>query len=100
MENKLLMLGRVVFTLSFIIGTTLFVLFFNNEESDQIIQIGFIFVISALIVNSVLFIVILIFALKNHEYRERLFITAGIMLINIPIVTIYLYALFTTFLGF
>ena len=100
MENKLLILGRIVFALSFIIGTTLFVLFLNNQEFDLMIQIGLLFIISALIINSVLFIVILIFAIKNHEYRERLFITAGIMLINIPITAIYIYVLFEILLGY
>lgn len=100
MENNLLILGRVVFSLSFILGTSLFVLFLNNQEFDLMIQIGLLFVISALIINSVLILAILFFAIKNHGYRKELFITAGIMLINIPIVVIYLYVLFTIFLGF
>lgn len=100
MNSKLSLIGKTTAILSFIIGTVLFLIYLNNKDAGLIIQIGFVFIISAIIINSILLIIILFYAFKSYPYNYQLLNTAAIMLINIPITSIYIYVLFEILLGY
>ena len=94
--SNLIFTRKITAALSFIIGTVLLSLFFYFRESEFIIQAGLIFTFSALIINSLLFLMIIISAGFNNKYRTELLKISGIMLINIPIAIGYLFLVIHT----
>lgn len=77
--------------ISFAIGTFLFGLFFAFKNLDEIVIIGFFYVISAITVNGIMFLKLIYdwITLKNN--RNSIQKQVIILLTNIPIAITYLY---------
>lgn len=96
--QHLINLARYSFSLSFILGTLIFLIGLTiphpSNDPYRIYIIGLIYVWIAFIINSLIFIGLLIMAIIKKQDRKVILINACIMLINIPIVFIYLLIIF------
>lgn len=86
-------LGQITAVLSFVISTCLLAFLLYFGESSFILQIGLTFIIIAFIVNIVLLSVLVGAAILNPKHRLKSLKTCGMMLLNIPIVILYIYVL-------
>ena len=84
--------SKTIAVLSFVIGTILFTLQLYRFNSNNLIQIGIIFIISAVIINTISLLVLL-FGLLGNTDKWEILKTIGIVLANIPIAIIYFYLL-------
>ncbi|RZJ65068.1 MAG: hypothetical protein EOO45_17090 [Flavobacterium sp.] len=82
--------------MSFGIGTLLFVLQIMDLGFSDLMLIGFVFVIIALIINLTALGVLLLLAYIYSDYREKILIHTSLLLINIPIAILYLFILFNS----
>ena len=89
--KNLIISGKIIALISFVIGTCLFSLFLYFDQSETIGMIGFYFVVIALITNSILFFILFISSAIYENYRLELLKTCGIMLLNIPIAILYVH---------
>ncbi len=89
--KDLITFGKFISIISFIIGTTLFSLYLYFNNSNDISSIGFYFVVTALILNSLLLTVFVVALIINSKHREELLKTCGMILLNIPIAIFYFY---------
>lgn len=94
--KKLIKTGRAIAILSLLIGTAIFVLYYLLS-SDLLLFSGYVFIVVTAIINSTFLILILIRYSKEKHHKIHLFITAGIILINIPVLLFY--SLVTVFLS-
>ena len=92
--NELQNFGKITALASFVAGSTIFALYSYFGEPDFPIQIGILFVIGALVINTGIVLVLIGAALLKSENRIELLKTCGIMLLNIPVVILYFYLLF------
>ncbi|QXP57437.1 hypothetical protein H0I25_06520 [Cellulophaga sp. HaHa_2_95] len=72
---------------SFIIGTLLFLI---KLAFDATVMVGFIFVLVAVVINMILFILLLLNALVNYRDFEENISTIILVILNIPIAFFYL----------
>lgn len=95
MKYNLLDIGKITAFISFVIGTCLlsFFLYFG----DNFVSIGFaiVYIIIALIINSILFTLIIIAAILNKTDRFKAFKTCLVMLANIPVSMLYFFMVIT-----
>ncbi len=84
--------SKTIAILSFAIGTILFILQLYRFNSGNLIHTGIIFIMSAVIINTISLLVLLFGLLGNTDKLEILK-TIGIVLANIPIAIIYFYLL-------
>ena|SRR5690606_2750793 len=82
---NLIQASNIVALMSFVIGTTLFSLFFYLSKSETLLMIGLIFVIAAILINSILLFANLLVSAIYIENRINHIKTCGILLLNIPI---------------
>ena len=90
--NNLITTSKSIAVLSFSIGTTLFAiqLYFRGIS---FISVGFVFVIVAIIVNTISLIALIFTLLGSSKNKLELAKTCGIILLNIPIAILYFYIL-------
>ncbi len=94
METKqLIKIGRIIAILSFLIGTVIFVLYYLTSV-DSFLFVGYIFIVVVAIINSIFLILIAVRYSKEEHHKTHLFITAGIILINIPALLFYSWVTF------
>ena len=93
MNSNLLHTGKISAIISFVIGTCLFAFYIYFGEKFIDIFFAFIFVIGALIFNTILLTAIIGQALLNRIDRFEALKTMGLMLLNIPISILYFYLL-------
>lgn len=83
---------------SFVFGTILVLCFFFTDNRSQFMELGFIFVIVAGIVNAGIALMLLIDTVKNKENRKKTLITLAVVLLNIPISAIYFHVVMKEYL--
>lgn len=90
--NNLITTSKSIAVISFVIGTILFALqlYFDGII---LIDVGFVFVIAVIIVNSISLIALIVTILGNSKNKLELFKTCGIIILNIPIAMAYFYVL-------
>ncbi len=76
---------------SFSGGTLLLLIFYFSSKMD-IAFVGYLFLIVAGTVNLCMLIVLMIKAIKDSNNRRNYLKTSGLMVLNIPVVIIYLFA--------
>lgn len=81
--------SRKIALLTFFLGTGILFLYYYTSYSG-IIFISLFFMISFLLINSILFIKLIMFYVKNKEERKAIFISLLLMLLNIPIGFLYI----------
>lgn len=91
--NNLITTSKALALLSFIIGTILFVLQLYFQGTIRIIDIGLIFIIIAVIINTISLIALIFNLLVNTDYKLEILKTCGMILLNIPIAILYFYTL-------
>ncbi|MBU3821159.1 hypothetical protein KO566_03730 [Flavobacteriaceae bacterium XHP0103] len=90
---NLIQVSKIVALISFIIGTTLFSLFLYLGESHISVIIGAKFLIVAVLINVILFVLNLLLALVPNENRIEYLKTGGFILLNIPMAILYIYVI-------
>ena len=86
-------LGRLIALISFILGTIIFGLYFQSSL-DELLFVGYGFIVFTGIINIILLISILIRASIEKDNRKKLLTTCGLMLLNIPIMLLYCWIAF------
>lgn len=76
---------------SFSIGTLIFLLYLFSKN-DKAIIFGLYFTLFAIVLNTMLFTINTFCAIFSNKYRKNYLINSGILLINIPIASLYLYS--------
>jgi len=88
--EKQIALGKKTTLISFLIGTVIFGIYFLTSNW-QLLFVGYGFIIVAGIFNIIILILTLTKANSDSENRKKLLKTSGLMLINIPILFIYVW---------
>jgi hypothetical protein len=91
--NQLIKTGRIIAILSLLLGTAIFVLYYLLSSSFLLFT-GYVFVVLAGIINSIFLILVLLRYSKEKHHKLQLFITAGIILLNIPMLLFYSWVTF------
>ncbi len=89
--NNIKHTGKLTALISFAIGTFLLIFFLLFKNHQSIIMIGIYYVIGAFVINTVVFITLLLSAFYFWNQRVDLLKTCGILLLNIPIAIGYFY---------
>jgi hypothetical protein len=90
-QFKTLPFSTQLMIISLFIGTLLFTINIILPKLDIIIIIGLIYTIVALLVNSITLIYLLLLLLFNLKNAKSIGIQILILLINLPIATLYTY---------
>ncbi|MDD2565153.1 MAG: hypothetical protein PHU27_13150, partial [Salinivirgaceae bacterium] len=83
-------LGKVTALISFLIGAIIFGGYFLTSNSDSLF-IGYGFIVIAGIVNLIILIAIIAKSNSDSSNRKRLLKTGGLMLVNLPIMFIFIW---------
>lgn len=83
-------LGKGTAVISFIIGALIFGVYFLTSNSD-LLFIGYGFIVIAGIANLIILIVILAKSNSDSTNRKNLLKTSGLMLINLPIMFLFIW---------
>lgn len=83
-------LGKGTAVISFIIGALIFGIYFLTSNSD-LLFIGYGFIVLAGITNLIILIAILAKSKSDSTNRKRLLKTSGLMLINLPIMFLFIW---------
>lgn len=89
-SEKYINLGKGTALLSFLIGSLIFGIYFQTSNSDLLLT-GFVFIILAGIVNLIILIAILVKSNSDPANRKRLYRISGLMLINLPIMFLFIW---------
>ena len=89
-SEKYITLGKGTALISFIIGTLIFGLYFLTSNSD-LLFIGYGFIVVTGIANLIILIAILAKSNSDSTNRKRLLKTGGLMLINLPIMFLFIW---------
>ncbi|WP_296377955.1 hypothetical protein [Winogradskyella sp.] len=95
MKNNINNTGKTIALVSFVIGTIFLSLYLYYGESVVSVFLAFLFVIAAIITNTVILTVIIGAAILNRVDRLEALKTIITMLINIPIAILYFYMIAT-----
>ncbi|MFD1063330.1 hypothetical protein ACFQ1Q_08725 [Winogradskyella litorisediminis] len=95
MKNNINNTGKIIALLSFVIGTIVLAFYLYFGESVIKIYAAFLYIMVALIINTVIFAVILGATILNKTNRIEGVKTLAIMLCNIPISILYFYMVIT-----
>lgn len=95
MKNNINFIGKIVALLSFVIGTILLAFYLYYGEKVVDIFVAFLFVIAALIINTVIVTVIIGRTILIKSERIENIKTIAIMLTNIPISILYFFMVIT-----
>jgi len=86
--------GKLMAMLSFGFGTFLFLLYFLFNSPILIGVLAFIYFLISSFLNLGTLAVLLLNAIGNEDHRKNTFLTAMLLLINIPIQIIYFFIVF------
>lgn len=90
-------LSQFIFKASFICGTAIFLAHIIFPNLEILFIIGLIHVIIAFVINAIVFIALVIAALMNKQYWQTIILNAILLLVNIPVVMLYMYAVISGF---
>lgn len=88
--EKQIALGKKTALISFIIGTVIFGIYFLTSNW-QLLFVGYGFIIIAGVFNIIILILTLAKASNDSENRKNSLKTSGLMLLNIPVLFIYVW---------
>ncbi|GAA4238252.1 hypothetical protein GCM10022291_28020 [Postechiella marina] len=87
--TNLIKASKAIAVVSFIWGTSLFLLQLYTNNPYKLPYFGLIFIILAAIINTILVIILLYKIIKYKNRQIEILKTIGFMLLNIPIATLY-----------
>lgn len=94
--NSLINTGKTIAFLSFVIGTILFAFQLYFQGSLRLVHIGLVFIVVAVIINTVSLIALIFVLLGNTDNKLDILKTCGLILLNMPIAILYFYILIET----
>ncbi|MDT3738800.1 MAG: hypothetical protein RO257_04790 [Candidatus Kapabacteria bacterium] len=80
--------GKMIALISFIFETTIFVLYFLIP-SYEVILVGFALFVLTVFFNIIVLLILIYGAIKDKVNRNKIFLTGGVMFMNIPVILIY-----------
>ena len=83
-------IGKFTALVSFLIGALIFGLYFFTSKGE-LLFVGYGYIAFAGIINLIVILFILVMAITDSSNRKNLLKTSGIMLINIPIMFIFIW---------
>jgi len=89
-SEKYINLGKGTAIISFLIGALIFGIYFLTSNSD-LLFIGYGFIVLAGITNLIILIAILAKSNSDSTNRKKLLKTSGLMLINLPIMSLFIW---------
>jgi hypothetical protein len=81
--------ARIMAVISFLIGTTIFILHCISPQENGIIIFGFYYVIIAIIANFIMFLILIGIACIRMDSIDEIAKSLLILMANIPIAAIY-----------
>ncbi len=87
-QNTLDKFGKRTALISFLGGSVLLIWYYYSS-SLIIASIGYIFIVTALLVNAILAFILLLTSLVDRERRRSYLKTLGLMLLNAPVAILY-----------
>lgn len=94
-QSKFSRSGRLIALFSFLIGIFIFLLYYFNAN-NEILFIGYAYIIIAFIINLLIFLLLLIEVIKDKDYRKSSLKTICFMMLNLPVMLVLIF--FTAFL--
>jgi len=88
--ERYIKLGRQTAVISFLLGSSIFGLYFVTS-SFELLYLGYGLTIWIGLVNLGILFLLLVKAIKDKDNRKKLFTTCGLMLLNIPVMLIYVW---------
>ena len=89
-SEKYITLGKRTALMSFLIGTLILGIYFLTSNSN-LLFIGYGFIIMAGIANLIVLVAILVKSKSDSVNRKRLLKTSGLMLVNLPIMFLFIW---------
>lgn len=89
-SEKCITLGKGTALISFLIGSLIFGIYFLTSNSD-LLFIGYGFIVLSGIVNMIILIAIIVKSNSDPTNRKRLYRISGLMLINLPIMFLFIW---------
>ena len=86
--NKHIKTGKLTALISFLIGTAIFGLYFLTSAAE-LLFFGYGFILLTGLINLIILGTILTAAYKDNTNRKKLLLTSGLMLLNIPVMLVY-----------
>lgn len=86
--ERYIKLGRQTAIISFFLGTGIFGLYFLTS-SFEFLYLGYGFTVLIGLVNFGILFLLLVKAIKDKDNRKKLFMTCGLILLNIPVLLFY-----------
>jgi hypothetical protein len=86
-----------VFIISFLLGTTLFILYITSKN-ESVLFMGFLYVLVTVFFNSIIVLKLFYLLITSKNHSLYLLKRIGIVCLNIPITIIYLNILFNHYL--
>lgn len=90
MKSSIATFAKWVAIVSFLLGTVLITSYYFLEATELVI-FGYLYLVTALVVNFVVLIVLLYAASDDSTNRRKILGSAGFMTINIPVAILYFY---------
>lgn len=92
--NKILHTPIVLTIISFTIGTVFLGLHLVDTTSLSIVIIGFYYVLLAIVVNLLFLLALIVLSFIYRKHQKEILMRTAWILINIPIVIIYMFIIF------
>ena len=90
---NLLKAAKITAILSFLGGTFLLIVYFYNQGSIAILNLGIYYTLLALLINSILFFTLYITLIHSKVKRKKILRSLILMIINVPIGLCYVGAI-------
>ena len=91
--EKYIKTGKLTALVSFLIGTAIFGLYYLTS-SAELLFIGYGFILLTGLINIIILTLVLSAAFKDNKNRKNLLLTSGLMLLNIPVMLVYVFITF------
>lgn len=96
--RQIMQLPKWIFGICFTIGTLLLAAYMiNYSNNDFIMVIGFLYILFAVIINTIVAGTLGICAYLFPEHQNEILTKTAVLLINIPVAILYCYIIFTNF---
>lgn len=91
--EKYIKIGKLTVLVSFLIGTVIFGLYYLTS-SAELLFVGYGFILLTGLINIIILTLVLSAAFKDTKNRKKLLLTSGLMLLNIPVMLVYVFIAF------
>jgi len=93
-RERYIKIGKLTALVSFLIGTVIFGLYCLTSNTEQLF-IGYGFILLAGLINIIILTLVFAAAFKDSKNRKKLLLTSGLMLLNMPVMFVYVFVALT-----